>query len=139
MNARVFRRLFNLAAAVSLALCAVTIVLWITSLFVGMDLEWRSSAATAAWTFSCSRGEMSVDRVAHIAAPGLAVGESERAWCGGRALANKSSAFHATVIQRHARFDLTAENARSAKKQNHFFAFFAFQAFSQEMRSSREK
>ena len=31
------RRLFNLAAAVSLVLCVATTTLWITSFFVGMD------------------------------------------------------------------------------------------------------
>jgi hypothetical protein len=52
------RRLFNFAAAVSLMLCVATVVLWATSMFVGVGFEWWPASAQWKVMCSCSGGEM---------------------------------------------------------------------------------
>jgi hypothetical protein len=56
------RKLFNLAAAVSLVLFVVTLAYWVTSFFVDVCLAWDSPAAESSCYVSCSLGEMQVGR-----------------------------------------------------------------------------
>jgi hypothetical protein len=61
------RKLFNLAAAVSLVLCVATVALWIASYFVGMGAEWVSPSASLALDVGCSFGTMSIAKTEHAA------------------------------------------------------------------------
>lgn len=69
------RPLFTLASAVSLVLCVATVVLWVISMFWGVDVDWRTASVTLAYGAGCSRGEMYVSRVAsEDAVPGVTGG-----------------------------------------------------------------
>lgn len=65
------RRLFTVASALSLLLCLAAVVLWLVSMVVAFDVEWRTPSATIAWVARCCRGEFEISKTVHPAIPGV--------------------------------------------------------------------